>query len=260
MKHIRSVVALVLVAALLCGCGAGVKMEDLTGKWALTAQHEQEEATYLLDMLDLYAEERALVDLNSMTYVLVAEFGPDGSYSFAYEVEANKECVRQFYMGVMDALYEGRATLSDVYETDLESMSREEFNQFYADVYGVASYEFLMDRFVEYAYDYDALAEPVETGTFKIVGKALMCTITGETEAESLGCELEGDTLKLTYADGSYVDAEDGKLSPIQIILISLGIGAVVGGIAILVMRSSMKTARPQRSAVSYIKEGTYRH
>ena len=52
---------------------------------------------------------------------------------------------------------------------------------------------------------------------------------------------------------------EDGKLSPIQIILISLGIGAVVGGIAILVMRSSMKTARPQRSAVSYIKEGTYR-
>ena len=205
MKHIRSIVAVVLVAVLLCGCGAGLKLEDLTGKWAMTAMHDQEEATYLLDMLDLYAEERKLVDLDSLNYVLMVEFGSDGSYSFAYDVDANKACVREFYLGVMDALYEGRASLGGVYEADLEPMTREEFNQFYADVYGVASYEFLMDRFVEYAYDYDALAEPMETGTFKIVGDALMCTITGETEGASMGCELSGDSLKLIYADGEEV-------------------------------------------------------
>lgn len=205
MKHIRSALALLLVVVLLCGCGAGVKMEDLTGKWEMKSQSPEDEVIYMLDALDLYAEERALVDMGSLNNVLIAEFGTDGSYSFTYDVEANKECVREFYQGVMDALYEGRATLGSAYGIDMEPLTREEFNQFYVEVYGVASYEFLLDRFVENAYDYEALAEPVETGTFKIVGDTLMCTITGEDSAAGMGCELSGDTLKLIYTDGEEV-------------------------------------------------------
>lgn len=205
MKHIRSIVAVLLVAVLLCGCGAGVKMEELTGKWEMVSQSPEEEVAYMLDTMDLYAEERALVDMSSLKNVLIAEFGPDGNYSFTYDAEANKACVREFFIGVMDALYEGRATLGTAYGTDLEPMTREEFNQFYVEIYGVASYEFLLDRFAEYAYDYESLAVPVETGTFKIVGDTLMCTITGETEAAGMGCELSGDTLKLTYTDGEEV-------------------------------------------------------
>lgn len=202
MKHIKSIVAVLLVAVLLCGCGASIKAGDLAGKWTMREQSPQDEATYLLDVIDLYTEERALVDLDSLDYVLAVEFSEDGSYSFYYDVEANKECVREFYTGVMDVLYENRAIIGELYETDMGAMTRDEFNQFYVDLYAVASYEFLMDSFVDYAYDYDALAEPLETGTYKIVGDSLLCTITGETEASSIGCELEGDSLKLIYVDG----------------------------------------------------------
>lgn len=205
MKHIKSILALVLVVVLLTGCGAGLKLEDLTGKWTMTCQSDLTEATYLLDMIDLYAEERTHVDLNSLEYVLTVEFTADGGYAFNYDVEATKACVRSFYEGVMDALYENRTTLNSVYETTFDDLSREEFNQFYASLYGASSYELLLDSFAEYAYDYTALAEPLETGTFKIVGTSLMCTITGETEAQALGCELDGDTLKLIYSDAEEI-------------------------------------------------------
>ena len=89
MKHIRSIVAVLLVAVLLCGCGAGVKMEELTGKWEMVSQSPEEEVAYMLDTMDLYAEERALVDMSSLKNVLIAEFGPDGSYSFTYDAEKN---------------------------------------------------------------------------------------------------------------------------------------------------------------------------
>lgn len=52
---------------------------------------------------------------------------------------------------------------------------------------------------------------------------------------------------------------EDGELSAVQILLISLAIGAAAGGITIFIMRYSMKTARPQRSATSYIDRDSYR-
>lgn len=205
MKHIKSVLALMLAVLLLCGCGASVSADDLAGKWSLTAQSPEDEATYLLDSIDLYDEERAYVDMGSLNYVIVAEFGSDGSYSFAYDVDANKACVRAFYEGVMDALFENRAALSELYGTDLGAMTREEFNQFYASLYGETSYEVLMDGFVEYAYEYSVLAEPLETGTFKMVGSTMMCTITGETEAEGMGVKLDGDTLTLTFSDGEEV-------------------------------------------------------
>ena len=41
-------------------------------------------------------------------------------------------------------------------------------------------------------------------------------------------------------------------------ILLSLGIGAIVAGIAIWIMRASMNTRHPQRSAVNYENEGSY--
>ena len=206
MKHIKLFLALALIAALLCACGGNARAEELVGTWQMTAQDSADEVTYLMDWMDLYDEERALVDMNSLNYVLVAEFTADGNYSFTYDAEANKACVSEFYHGVMDALYEGRATLSELYETDLEAMTREEFNKFYAeDVYGMESYDALMEELAAGAYDYSVLGEPVETGTYKVVGFTIMCTVTGETEAEGIGFKLDGDTLTLTYTDGEEV-------------------------------------------------------
>lgn len=205
MKHLKIILALTLAMVLLCGCGGSVSVEELAGEWSMDIPCTQEDATYLLDMMDLYAEERAFVDLDSMKNVLIARFGEDGSYIFVCDEEANKVCVRAFYEGVMNALYDNRAELTGLYGEDVAAMSREEFNQFYADAYGVASYEFLMNRLVDNAYDYESLSAPIEEGTFKIVGSSLMCTPSGEGEAGSIGFKLDGDTLTLTYSDGDEV-------------------------------------------------------
>ena len=41
-------------------------------------------------------------------------------------------------------------------------------------------------------------------------------------------------------------------------ILISIAIGAVIGGITVLIMRAAMNTKRPQRSAGSYLNDSSY--
>lgn len=203
MKHLKLILILALAMALLCGCGGGISAEELAGEWNMTVISPEEDVTYLLDSMDLYTEERAFVDMGSMSYVLAANFTADGSYSFVYDVEANKACVRDFYEGVITALYDNRAELTSLYGDEVVDMTREAFDQFYADAYGMADLAALMDGLVEYAYDYEALAEPLEEGTFTIVGSNLMCTVDGETS--SIGFALEGDTLTLTYVDGEEV-------------------------------------------------------
>lgn len=205
MKNIKIILALTLALVLLTGCGGGVTAEDLAGEWTMTVTSTEDDVIYLMDSMDLYEEERAFVDMSSMNDVLIATFGADGSYSFVYEVEANKACVRAFYEGVITALFDNRAELTALYGEEVADMTREEFDQFYAEVYGMTDMATLVDELVEYAYDYEALAEPIEVGTFKIVGSNLMCTIEGETEVGSIGFKLDGDTLTLTYSDGEEV-------------------------------------------------------
>lgn len=57
------------------------------------------------------------------------------------------------------------------------------------------------------------------------------------------------------YSDNYGDDTSDSGVN----ILVSLVIGAVVAGIAILIMRSGMNTAKPQSGAAEYIKAGSYR-
>lgn len=55
-----------------------------------------------------------------------------------------------------------------------------------------------------------------------------------------------------------YYDPEPGAMDYIRIVAVALLIGAAVGGIAILIMRSQMNTARAQRTAGSYLVSGSY--
>ena len=200
---VAAAVVAVLLFAVFSGNGSDGKTEPLVGTWQMIAQDSPEEAAYLMDYMALYDEEKELVDPSILNYAMVAEFTAEGSYSFAYDVEGTKDCVAEFYRGVMDALYEGRAGLSELYGTDLESMTQEEFNEFYAvDIYGMDSFEALIAELAETAYDYAVLEEPLETGTYKVVGFNIMCTVEGETEAEGIGFAFEGENLKLTYSDG----------------------------------------------------------
>ena len=67
-----------------------------------------------------------------------------------------------------------------------------------------------------------------------------------------------------SYEPGSrddvvYYDPEPGFGDYLRIVLVSLGIGAAVGGIAILVMRGQMNTAKAQTGATSYLQDGSFR-
>lgn len=67
-----------------------------------------------------------------------------------------------------------------------------------------------------------------------------------------------------TYEPGSrdeviYYDREPGAGDYLRIVFVSLLVGAAVGGIAILIMRGQMNTARAQSGASSYLRDGSFR-
>ena len=63
----------------------------------------------------------------------------------------------------------------------------------------------MIEEMTAVGYDYDSLSGKLETGTYYIDGNDIMCTITGQTMAESLGYKVDGNTLTLIYADGTEV-------------------------------------------------------
>lgn len=203
-KYLSFALAAILLVSLLAGCSllGGLSMEDLAGTWVTVKEDSQEEATGLLENIEAYEEEIALADLNCLEYVKIVEFHTDESYCFRFDVEGTMACVREYYDAYFNALYEGRATLEEVYGEDFMSMSQAEFRQYYAALYGCTDYIEMLDYFTEIAYDYEALEEPFETGTFRISGDEILLTITGETKEESLGVELEEGTMTLVYIDG----------------------------------------------------------
>lgn len=206
MKKIINVLSLFLVIVMLAGMFAGCesqaqKLEKLAGTWVMTTDDTEEQAQIMLDGLDLYEEEIALVDLTSLDYVKVVEFGIDKTYRFFCDPDGTKVCVRTFLEGVFDALYENRTALNDVYGVEFDEISKTDFQQFYADLYTQADFDALIDHMVSSAYDYDSLAEGFEVGTFSITGSKIMCTISGESTAEALGYKIDGDQLTLTYSD-----------------------------------------------------------
>ena len=82
-------------------------------------------------------------------------------------------------------------------------------------------------------------------------------------------CDAMADRFLSDLSDGWYYSAFDTFLSAIPAELdnsynltmpiIAIVIGIAVGGIVILIMRSQMKTAKPQRSATGYVKSGSYK-
>lgn len=203
MKKITVLVlSLVVLAGLLCGCeSTQEKMEALSGTWYRVVQDTEEQAQLLLENIDLYEEEIALVDLTGLSYVRTVEFNMDNTYRFAYDVEGCKEYVRSFYLDCFAQLYEGRMALNETYGEDFSMMGEDAFRQFYADLYEYVDFDALIDAFVENAYDYEALSEDIETGTYNIKGEKINCTVTGETEEEYLVYSIENDVLTLTYSD-----------------------------------------------------------
>ncbi len=205
-KLIRTLLIFVVVGVIGYAIGnretTADKMAALSGTWRMIQPDSTEQADLLLKNIDLYEQELALVDNTSLQYAWLVEFDTEGNFRQADDIEMTKQLVREFYEGVFDDLYEGRAGLADLYEQDLSAMTKEEMQQFYAGLYGYDTYEALMDRFVSSAYKYDEWTD-YRNGTYTFDGNKLDITDTVDGyETYLIAYKLSGDTLTLTYSDG----------------------------------------------------------
>ena len=206
MKRFLLVILVLVMLTLLAAC-SGLKADSPVGIWMTEEPDSVEQAEALLVNVDAYQEEMALADLGSLKYAKVAEFREDGTYLFRIDTDGTKACVRSFFDDYFNDLYEGRTTLNEVYEMTFDEMTREEFLQFYAELYEKENYQVLLDDISNGAYKYESLSIPVE-GTFKVKGDLICCTENGESEASNIKMQLSGenkDCLTLIYSDGTEV-------------------------------------------------------
>lgn len=205
----KKIVAYLLVLVMLCSlsaCGSDTeKMEALCGRWEMVTYLDAETAQSALEALEFYPEEIALLDLNSMGLVMIVEFNADGTYRFAFDLEDSLEFMENYYTDAMSALYNSREQIAETYGEGVLEMTREEFEQYYAELFSMDSFEALMQYFLETSLDFEYLGQDIEAGTFRISGENILCTIEGEESAESMGYSIEGDTLTLVYVNGEEV-------------------------------------------------------
>ena len=205
MKRLFAICLLLAMAlSLFAGCDMlASPMDAVAGTWI--GVMDDDEAQLVLESVDMYPEEIALADLDSLKVVKKVTFNEDKTYSFGYDADATWQCVYDFYAGFFADLYENRGQLSALYETDMEAMTEEEFGLFYASMYGAADLESLITGFTDDCYDYADLSVPYETGVFKFESGDMLCRIDGEVKYEKLGYDVEDNQLTLTFADGKEV-------------------------------------------------------
>lgn len=204
MKKVTRILALAMAAAMLCAMlcaceNSEEKMAELSGTWMMIEQDSQEQATALLENIDLYEGEIAVVDVNSLQYAWIYEFDTEGNFRQAEDPDKAKELVREFYTGAFEDLYAHRADIDDLYEVEMADMTEDAFYAFYAELYGYDTFEELLTRFVDSAYRYDEWTD-LQSGTYSVRGGYI--TLTTEEGAGKIGYKIEGDTLTLTYSDG----------------------------------------------------------
>ena len=204
-KILAAVLSLCLLAAVLSGCGFGKKSVDPVGVWSMDVQDTPEQAKILLEAIDVYEEEIALADLNSLIYVKQAHFREDGTFAFYVDAEGTKAGVRGFYDGFFRTLYENRTGLNEVYGKTFDDMTEADFLQFYAALYGYESYTVMAETLADGAYRYEVFDAPAKEGTYTVRGDVILCTAAGEQEPSGIQVVISGDSgeyLTMVYADG----------------------------------------------------------
>lgn len=177
----------------------GSKIEELAGIWEMEVAVDSETVSEVLEYLDFYPDEIAMMDTGSMYCVKLVEFRQDKTYDFTYDVTASKELVRAYFEQAIADIYAGRDRLTAVYGAEVADMTQDEFQLFYAQMFGLEDFDALLDLYVENSLDFESMEEGLESGTYTIEGDTIMCTIDGETKAEGLGYTLKDDALTLTY-------------------------------------------------------------
>lgn len=212
MKKMTLRLFALLLAALLTLSMTGCDIDDiltggaktkLIGQWESVIEVETALTKEILEDLDFYAEEIALLDLGGMHCVKLVSFTEDGNYLFSYDVEQSRTLVREYFRSCIDTLYENRSQLVSLYEEAIVEMTLEEFREYYASLFELESFAMLLDLYENNSLDFDLLSQPLEKGTYTIGTKLIMCTIEGEYEAQGMEYEISDNTLKLVYTNGT---------------------------------------------------------
>lgn len=200
-KLLCAVLALMLMLS-LAACDE-VYIEKIEGSWSIQVLESDEQKQVLMDNIEMYEEEIALVDTALYTTKTVT-FNADKTYSFAENAEDVKQGVEDFYRGLFDDLYEGRDSLYACYEVDMSSFTQEQFRQFYADLYAAEDYEAMIQLFTDNAYNYDELGI-YETGTYTITATRITMDTLGTEDDGYVGYSVDGDSLTLKFNDATEV-------------------------------------------------------
>lgn len=178
----------------------GVK--KLTGTYMTQDMISEETAKEILVRNDFYPEEIAYADLGSLYVPKFVEYHSDKTYTYYYDAEGYRSNMESFFRQVFDSMYANRTGLSGLYSADFASMSKADFQAYYASLYSENSFDDLIATLSNGCWDYEAVANDVEVGTYSIDDNKIIYTILGSTIKEHVIYKRSGDTLTLTYSDG----------------------------------------------------------
>lgn len=162
-KKLLSWLVAVVVFALIVGGRAVLseiimnsRIDDLAGRWItyeqeLDWEQSNETVTQLLENWDFYQEELELTADVKLKLPMALELGENRSYSISIDGESFRACVCEMFDEVLDALYDGREKLVEVYGEVVMTMTRDEFRQAYAEMYELASDSELIAAFADTA-------------------------------------------------------------------------------------------------------------
>lgn len=200
-KYIALLLVLVLVLS-LSACGLSTK--DLAHKWVMIDNYTEDGARENLEAFGFYENEVALADLTCIGAVRYLTFGSDGTYSFIYDEEETHEKLVAYYDSFITNLYNNKDKLVDDYTAEvIDELSDEEtFKEFYAYMFSCETYEALLDALADDTFDF---TDTTEQGTYKLAGKTVVLYENGGSDGATIGVALEGNTLTITYTDGTEV-------------------------------------------------------
>ncbi|MBQ8238617.1 MAG: hypothetical protein IJZ39_10775 [Oscillospiraceae bacterium] len=209
----KKIITLALAMALLCCClaGCGGPQVDLTGRWESVFYYDADSVIAEFEAMEFYDEEIALLDAEAMGICEVLLLNEDLSYTMTCDAAKSRDMVEAYYRDAFAVFYENREQLQDLYDEDFAAMSEAEFNQFYAELYGAADFDALIDLVVGTVEDYAYLEEEPETGTFRISMNRIYFTIDGTNTEEYVTFTVaENGSLSLEYTDSTvtYTKAE----------------------------------------------------
>lgn len=202
MKKTFALLLCICMLFLLCACESGPSATDLLcGTWNTKVAMDEDYVRDLLHDLSFDDAEIAYADLQGLVYVENITFRSDRTYSIATPEAETRALTRSWYADFFNRIYAHLSELEDVYGEGAAEYytSVDMFEDFYAELFEVDSFDTLLDEFVEESFNFDAFDE--ETGTFTVESGKIHMTVTGASEAEFVTYTLVENTLTLTYAE-----------------------------------------------------------